>query len=206
MLAPDARAQHLLTGTLVSSDLGLSVQGEKRRSGAARAGAHRDQAAGRGVVDVLVDPTARLELSLARDGLAVAPRELLLGPFSLPLLSGRTEAKPATAASSTSNPEATASSAAIVLDGALLDRLSSSYAPVPGERGGSCCGATRPLRSRRRQHQLKCRRGPDFRWRICVPLEECSRGRDADARLGLRPTRDDGPAASPAPTAKAAPR
>ncbi len=136
MLAPDARAQHLLTGTLVSSDLGLSVQGVKNGEVVPRGpGRIEIKLRAGGVVDVLVDPTARLELSLARDGLAVAPRELLLGPFSLPLLSGRTEAKPATAASSTSNPEATASSAAIVLDGALLDRLSSSYAPVPGERG-----------------------------------------------------------------------
>lgn len=115
MLAPDARAQHLLTGTLVSSDPSLSVQG-------VRSGEVMPRGPGRidvslrpgGTVDVLADPTSRLELTLFRDGLPVASRELLLGPFSLPLLGD---------------------TAGLVLDGGMLDRLSAAYAPVPGERG-----------------------------------------------------------------------
>lgn len=131
MLAPDAKAAHLLTGTLVSSDVGLAVQG-------VRSGEVMPRGPGRieiklrpgGVVDVLVDPAARLELVLARDGLSVVPRELLLGPFSLPLLSG--VAAPAGDNKPTAGDVAPAP---IVLEGPLLDRLSSAYAPVPGERG-----------------------------------------------------------------------
>jgi arylsulfatase A-like enzyme len=147
MLAPDTRAAHLLTGTLVSSDLGLSVQGVRNGEVVPR-GPGRIELRLRpgGVVDILVDPSAKLELSLARDGLSVTARELLLGPFSLPLLSGRSDGKLATSgatagvpagatAGATAGAENTAGSAPVVLDGPLLDRLSSSYAPVPGERG-----------------------------------------------------------------------
>ncbi|TXH28468.1 MAG: hypothetical protein E6Q99_02455 [Elusimicrobia bacterium] len=135
MLAPDARAGHLLTGTLVSSDAGLAVQGVRNGEVVPR-GPGRIELKLRpgGVVDVLVDPAARLELTLARDGLSVAPRELLLGPFSLPLLSGSPQAGAATTAA----PTATSGEAApspIVIEGPLLDRLSSAYIPVPGERG-----------------------------------------------------------------------
>ncbi len=142
MLAPDARAGHLLAGTLVSSDLGLAVQGVRNGEVVPRGpGRIEIKLRAGGVVDVLVDPTARLELSLAKDGLAVTPRELLLGPFSLPLLPGRPEGK-GPASPTASSPattagggETAANGAPIVLEGALLDRLSSSYAPVPGERG-----------------------------------------------------------------------
>lgn len=143
MLAPDTRAAHLLTGTLVSSDLGLSVQGVRNGEVVPR-GPGRIELRLRpgGVVDILVDPSAKLELSLARDGLGVTARELLLGPFSLPLLSGRSDGKLAVsgaASGATAGTSATAENAAgsapVVLDGPLLDRLSSSYAPVPGERG-----------------------------------------------------------------------
>ena len=204
MLAPDARAQHLLTGTLVSSDLGLSVQGVKNGEVVPRGpGRIEIKLRAGGVVDVLVDPTARLELSLARDGLAVAPRELLLGPFSLPLLSGRTEAKPATAASSTSNPEATASSAAIVLDGALLDRLSSSYAPVPGERGeillwrdqtapGLAAASTSPSAGA----------GPTSGGGSASPSKSAAEVETLMRDWGYARPATTAPAASPAPTAK----
>lgn len=121
LLAKDARAPHLLKGTLISTDLSLSVQGVK-------SGEVVPSAPGRidislrpgGSLDVLVDPNARLELLLYRDGLMLGPRELLLGPFSLPLL-------PETAASATAGP--------IAIEGGVLDRLSAAYPPVPGERG-----------------------------------------------------------------------
>ncbi len=114
-LAPDARAQHMLTGTLFSSDPAFSVQG-------VRSGEVIPRGLGRleftlrpgGSLDVLADPAARLELTLFRDGLALGPRELLLGPFSLPLI---------------------AAGGPLVVEGLLLDRLSASYPPVPGERG-----------------------------------------------------------------------
>ncbi len=131
MLAPDARASHLLTGTLVSSDAGLAVQGVRNGEVVPRGPGRIDiKLRPGGVVDVLVDPSARIELVLSRDGLSLASRELLLGPFSLPLLPtvpGPSEAKPSTAGDATPVP--------IVLEGPLLDRLSSTYAPVPGERG-----------------------------------------------------------------------
>ena len=135
MLAPDARAGHLLTGTLVSSDAGLAVQGVRNGEVVPR-GPGRIELKLRpgGVVDVLVDPAARLELTLARDGLSVAPRELLLGPFSLPLLSGSPQAGTATMAATTAT-SGEAAPSPIVIEGPLLDRLSSAYAPVPGERG-----------------------------------------------------------------------
>lgn len=131
MLAPDARANHVLTGVLSSSDAGLSVQGVRNGEVVPR-GPGRIELKLRpgGVVDVLVDPSARIELLLSRDGLTVVPRELLLGPFSLPLLSAvATPSSDGKPASSDATPSP------IVLEGALLDRLSSSYAPVPGERG-----------------------------------------------------------------------
>jgi len=115
MLAPDSRASHLLTGTLLSSDPSMSVHGVRSGEVVPRGPGRIDVTLRPGgTVDVLVDPTSRLEFTLFRDGLSVASRELLLGPFSLPLLGDAT---------------------GLVLDGVMLDRLSAAYAPVPGERG-----------------------------------------------------------------------
>jgi len=114
-LAPDAQAQHLLTGTLLSSDPALSVQGVRSGEVVPRGPGRIDVTLRPGgALDVLVDPAARLELTLYRDGLPLGSRDLLLGPFSLPLLSD---------------------AAALVVDGVLLDRLSAAYPPVLGERG-----------------------------------------------------------------------
>ena len=144
LLAPDTRASHLLTGTLVSSDLAMSVQGVRSGEVVPRAPGRIDVTvrAG-GEIDLLVDPEARLEWTIYRDGLPVAPRDMLLGPFSLPLLVGWTaagtpqpvDAGTAAAAAAAAAAGTAAGNGSFTVDGLLLDRLSAAYPPVPGERG-----------------------------------------------------------------------
>jgi arylsulfatase A-like enzyme len=70
---------------------------------------------GPAAIDLVVDPAeARLELSLRRDGTPLKPRDLLLGPFGLPLL---------------------ADLETVVLDGERLCWLDAERPPVLGDRG-----------------------------------------------------------------------
>ncbi|MGZ3406670.1 MAG: sulfatase-like hydrolase/transferase [Polyangia bacterium] len=113
-IAPDARA-HVVEGTL-QSDGAIWVRGVAGAE-AAPVDAHTVRLTLRGAaqVDLAIDPpTARITLALRRDGTPVAPRQVLLGEFALPLLADATELR---------------------LDGDRLTWIDAARPPVAGERG-----------------------------------------------------------------------
>jgi arylsulfatase A-like enzyme len=115
-LAPDDRG-HLLEGTVrARAGAQLAVRGLQHGEAAPLdARTVRFRLHGPGQLDLAVDPEdAALELTLRRDGTPVAPSQLLVGPFALPLLSG---------------------DAPIVLHAAVLPWLVAERAPVDGRRG-----------------------------------------------------------------------
>ena len=113
-VAPDERA-HVVDGTL-QSDGTISLRGVAGAE-ASPVDAHTVRLVLRGAaqVDLAIDPpTAKMVLALRRDGTPVAPREVLLGEFALPLLADAAELR---------------------LDGERLTWVDAARPPVPGERG-----------------------------------------------------------------------
>jgi arylsulfatase A-like enzyme len=113
-IAPDVRP-HIIEGTLrtdgtvsIRNAAGAEVTPLDAHTLALRL---RDAA----LVEVVIDPpTAQVALTLTRDGMPIAPSEVLVGGFGLPLLAG---------------------ARALVLDGERVTWLDAARAPVPGERG-----------------------------------------------------------------------
>src|SRR5207248_1907114 len=90
-VAPDERA-HVIDGTL-QSDGAISLRGVAGAE-ASPVDAHAVRLVLRGAaqVDLAIDPpTAKMTLALKRDGTPVAPRQVLLGEFALPLLADAAE-------------------------------------------------------------------------------------------------------------------
>jgi len=113
-VAPDERA-HVVEGTL-QSDGAIRLRGVAGAE-ASPVDAHAMRLVLRGAaqVDVAIDPpTARIVLALKRDGTPIAPREVLLGEFALPLLADAPELR---------------------LDGERLTWIDAARPPQPGERG-----------------------------------------------------------------------
>lgn len=113
-VAPDERA-HAVDGTL-QSDGAIWVRGVAGAE-ASPVDAHTVRLSLRGAaqVDLAIDPpTATMTLALKRDGTPVAPRQVLLGEFALPLLAGAAELR---------------------LEGERLTWIDAARPPVPGERG-----------------------------------------------------------------------
>ena len=113
-VAPDERA-HVVDGTL-QSDGAISLRGVAGAE-ASPVDAHTVRLTLRGAaqVDLAIDPpTAKMVLALRRDGTPVAPREVLLGEFALPLLADAAELR---------------------LSGERLTWIDAARPPVPGERG-----------------------------------------------------------------------
>ena len=113
-VAPDARA-HVIDGTL-QSDGAIWVRGVAGAE-AAPVDAHTVRLTLRGAaqVDLAIDPpTAKITLALRRDGTPLAPRQVLLGEFALPLLADAGE---------------------LELDGDRLTWIDAARPPVAGERG-----------------------------------------------------------------------
>ncbi len=113
-VAPDARA-HVVDGTL-RSDGAIALRGVAGAE-ASPVDAHTLRLTLRGAaeVDLAIDPpTATLELALRRDGTPVAPRQVLLGEFALPLLADAT---------------------ALRLQGERLTWIDAARPPQPGESG-----------------------------------------------------------------------
>ena len=113
-VAPDERA-HVIDGTL-QSDGAISLRGVAGAE-ASPVDAHTVRLTLRGAaqVDLAIDPpTAKMVLALRRDGTPVAPREVLLGEFALPLLADAAELR---------------------LSGERLTWMDAARPPVPGERG-----------------------------------------------------------------------
>jgi arylsulfatase A-like enzyme len=113
-IAPDARP-HVIDG-LLRSDGAISLRGVAGAE-ASPVDAHSLRLTLRGAseVDLAIDPpTARLELSLRRDGTPLRPSQLLLGEFALPLL---------------------AKAERLALEGERLTWIDAARPPVPGERG-----------------------------------------------------------------------
>jgi arylsulfatase A-like enzyme len=113
-VAPDERA-HVIDGTL-HSEGAISLRGVAGAE-ASPVDAHTMRLVLRGAaqVDLAIDPpTAGMVLALRRDGTPVAPREVLLGEFALPLLADANELR---------------------LDGERLTWIDAARPPVPGERG-----------------------------------------------------------------------
>jgi hypothetical protein len=113
-VAPDERA-HVIDGKL-QSDGAISLRGIAGAE-ASPVDAHTVRLTLRGAaqVDLAIDPpTANMVLALRRDGTPVAPREVLLGEFALPLLADAAELR---------------------LSGERLTWIDAARPPVPGERG-----------------------------------------------------------------------
>jgi len=113
-VAPDARP-HVVDGIL-RSDGAISLRGVAGAE-ASPVDAHSVRLILRGAaeVDLAIDPpTARLELSLRRDGTPLSPAQLLLGEFALPLLAGAER---------------------LALEGERLTWIDAARPPLPGERG-----------------------------------------------------------------------
>jgi len=138
-LAPSPTSRQL-HGTLMSSDLQLAVAGV--RDGEVtplRPGQLEMLLRPGGQLDVHIDPDAKLELQLTLDGLPLAKEQLLLGPYSLPLLAHLVSA---TGSAGPGEHDAGATHGADGLDpltlslqGPILGRLFAAYPPVLGERG-----------------------------------------------------------------------
>ncbi|HEY2743654.1 MAG TPA: sulfatase, partial [Polyangia bacterium] len=113
-VAPDERA-HVVDGTL-HSDGAISLRGVAGAE-ASPVDAHTLRLILRGAaeVDLAIDPpTASITLALKRDGTPVAPRQVLLGEFALPLLADADELR---------------------LDGGRLTWIDAEHPPLRGERG-----------------------------------------------------------------------
>lgn len=113
-VAPDARP-HVVEGIL-RSDGAISLRGVAGAE-ASPVDAHSVRLILRGAsqVDLAIEPsTARVELSLRRDGTPLAPSQLLLGEFALPLM---------------------AKAERLTLEGERLTWIDAVRPPLPGERG-----------------------------------------------------------------------
>ncbi len=113
-VAPDDRA-HVVDGTL-QSDGAISLRGVAGAE-ASPVDAHTLRLTLRGAaqVDLAIDPpTAKIVLALRRDGTPVAPREVLLGEFALPLIADADQLR---------------------LEGERLTWIDAVRPPVPGDRG-----------------------------------------------------------------------
>ncbi|HMU38130.1 MAG TPA: sulfatase [Pseudomonadota bacterium] len=137
-LAPGP-ASRQLHGFFESSDLQLSVAGVKNGEVTPlRPGQLEIRLLPGGQLDVHIDPEARVDLQLTLDGLPLSSEQLLLGPYSLPLLA--TAQFP-----SREHPSDTGKQDAffanvgepvtLTLRGSVLNRLFAVYPPVQGERG-----------------------------------------------------------------------
>lgn len=136
-LAPSPTSRQL-HGILMSSDLQLAVAGV--RDGEVtplRPGQLEVLLRPGGQLDVHIDPDAKLELQLTLDGLPLAKEQLLLGPYSLPLLDQ--SAPPSRPAEAAPDGFGTAKDSqdplTLTLQGPILGRLFAAYPPVLGERG-----------------------------------------------------------------------
>lgn len=137
-LAPSPTSRQL-HGMLLSNDLQLAVAGV--RDGEVtplRPGQLEVLLRPGGQLDVHIDPDAKLELQLTLDGLPLAKEQLLIGPYSLPLLAhgppsgsqpGIQDGPP------DANPPDGPELLTLTLQGSILGRLFAAYPPVLGERG-----------------------------------------------------------------------
>ncbi len=134
--SPSSRQLH---GVLMSSDLQLAVAGV--RDGEVtplRPGQLEVLLRPGGQLDVHIDPDAKLELQLTLDGLPLAKDQLLLGPYSLPLLVHGiqpTGLPPAGDGLPDARPPDGPELLTLSLSGPILGRLFAAYPPVLGERG-----------------------------------------------------------------------
>ncbi|HNI59896.1 MAG TPA: sulfatase [Pseudomonadota bacterium] len=137
-LAPGPTSRQL-HGLVMSSDLQLAVAGV--RDGEVtplRPGQLEVLLQPGGQLDVHMDPDAKLDLQLTLDGLPLAKEQLLLGPYSLPLLSQGTTPQPVAAGhegTPDAKPPDSSEPLTLTLQGTILGRLFAAYPPVLGERG-----------------------------------------------------------------------
>ncbi len=121
-VASQGKQVHRITGTISTTGTNLAVRsitgGELRPDSPNRLLLSLQTGGG---VDLLVDPEACIELQLAVDGVPLQAGRILLGPYGLPLLSGRK-------GENVESPIAT-------IDGSLLSRLDAAHPPVLGDRG-----------------------------------------------------------------------
>lgn len=137
-LAPSPTSRQL-HGMLLSNDLQLAVAGV--RDGEVtplRPGQLEVLLRPGGQLDVHIDPDAKLELQLTLDGLPLAKEQLLIGPYSLPLLAhGQPSGSPPGAQEGPpdAHPPDSPELLTLTLQGSILGRLFAAYPPVLGERG-----------------------------------------------------------------------
>ena len=130
-LAP-VPSNRLLRGLVKSSDLQLAVAGVRLGEVTPlRAGQLEIQLQPGGQLDLHIDPEATIDLQLTMDGLPLDRTQLLIGPYSLPLLANW---PPMAAAGETGNSDG-ADLPNLTLYGPVLGRLFAAYPPVLGERG-----------------------------------------------------------------------
>ena len=135
-LAEVTQGAHSLTGTVTSADPQLGVRGV-RGGEVTPVGPGRVEIALRsgGMLELQVDAAAKLELQLWLDGVPLRPEQLLVGPFSLPLLSGTAGGARPDGGTAALLPARDPAGGPLTIEGSLLERLSASYPPVVGERG-----------------------------------------------------------------------
>ncbi len=137
-LAPSPTSRQL-HGMLLSNDLQLAVAGV--RDGEVtplRPGQLEVLLRPGGQLDVHIDPDAKLELQLTLDGLPLGKEQLLIGPYSLPLLAhGQPGASPPSPSDGPpdAHPPELPELLTLTLQGPILGRLFAAYPPVLGERG-----------------------------------------------------------------------
>ncbi len=137
-LAPGPTSRQL-HGLIMSSDLQLAVAGV--RDGEVtplRPGQLEVLLQPGGQLDVHMDPDAKLELQLTLDGLPLMKEQLLLGPYSLPLLNQGTTTNVGTGPNDgtpDARPADNTEPLTLALQGPILGRLFAAYPPVIGERG-----------------------------------------------------------------------